>query len=403
MRQLLLFKVLIINCLIAQAQLSIKVTAIPVNTPANDNIHIAGNFNNWNEKDTSKILKKQNDGSYFLTLTPSVGTVEYKFTRGSWQTVEGNATGGFRPNRTFNYTGGAQTIDNQKLSWEGQGLNSTAAVNVRIVSSTFSIPQLNRTRRIWVYLPPNYNADTTKRYPVMYLQDGQNLFDKATSFSGEWEVDETLNNLAGKGDRGCIVVGIDNGGAARINEYSPWKNTRYGGGEGAFYAKFIVETLKPYIDKTFRTRPDRLNTAIGGSSMGGVIAAYTAAEYQQVFSKALIFSPAFWFSDSCYYHMAAMGKRFPMRYYLMAGQLEDNGTVVHDLYKMEKMFIGIGYQAKKDYIIVPHTDGQHAEWFWAREFGAGYQWLFAENASPTEGVANGITKSTSPPTQPTAF
>ena len=151
-------------------------------------------------------------------------------------------------------------------------------------------------------------------------------------------------------------------------------------------AVFLDEPLKPYIDAQFRTKPDRLNTAVGGSSMGGLISMYVAAEYQDVFSKAMIFSPAFWFNDSSYTHVVLKGNRKPMRYYLMAGQPEDNGSVVQDLNKMEKMFLGIGLMAKINYLIVPKADGEHSEWFWAREFGDAYKWLFAENATNTEGV-----------------
>jgi metallo-beta-lactamase class B len=367
------------------AQLTLRVTAVPSNTPMGDTIFVAGNFNNWNPKDLAYILKRQNDGSYSLTFTPSVSALQYKFTRGSWATVEGNATGGFIANRTLTYNGGAQTVNHTILSWEGQGTNSTAAPNVRILSNSFQIPQLgNRARRIWVYLPPNYATDTTKRFPVMYLQDGQNVFDAATAFAGEWKVDETLNSLFQQGDKGCIVVAIDNGGGARINEYSPWRNTQYGGGEGAAYTRFMVETLKPYIDANFRTRADRLNTAVGGSSLGGLISMYAAAEYQNVFSKALIFSPAFWFHDSCLTHVRLRAKQFTMRYYFMSAGASESSTMLPKIQDMVNILRGVGY-TNDEFTILTKTDGQHAEWFWAREFGEGYKWLFRETASNTEG------------------
>ncbi|MDV7392611.1 alpha/beta hydrolase-fold protein, partial [Arthrospira platensis SPKY1] len=167
---------------------------------------------------------------------------------------EGNANGGFLPNRTFNFTGNPQTLNLSILTWEdlGGGSNSTAAANVQIMNNAFFMPQLNRSRRIWVYLPPDYNT-SNKHYPVIYMKDGQNLFDQATSFSGEWQVDETLNTLFNQGDYGAIVVGIDNGGSERLNEYSPWVNAQYGGGQGNAYMAFVAETLKPHIDANFRT------------------------------------------------------------------------------------------------------------------------------------------------------
>ena len=384
MKKNILLIALIINGLQLMAQLTIKVKTIPANTPSGDKLYVAGNFNNWNPGDTSKILKLQTDGSYSLTITPSVSALEFKFTRGSWATGEGTAQGGFLANRTLTYNNAAQTVELNIAGWEGQSTQtSTAAANVKIISTNFKIPQLNRERRVWVYFPPDYDADTTKRYPVFYLHDGQNLFDKSTSFSGEWAVDESLNKSFSAGDKGCIVVGIDNGGANRLNEYSPWRNAQYGGGEGAAYVNFIVNTLKPYIDATYRTKKDRINTAIGGSSMGGLISMYALMEHQAVFSKAMIFSPAFWFAlDSCLNHPLIQRKQFPLKIYFTAGTTEST-NMIPDINKMEKMLIGIGLTAK-EYNIVPKTDGQHAEWFWAREFPSAYKWLFAENATNTE-------------------
>ena len=174
MKKQLLLIVLTISQLIVFAQLTVRLTSVPTNTPTTDKIYIVGNFNNWNPADTSKIVTRQTDGSYKITFTPSITALEYKFTRGSWATVEGDANGGERPNRTFTYNNGVQSVDNQVLSWKDLLQNSTAAANVRILSNNFVMPQFNRTRRIWIYLPPQY-SDTTKRFPVMYMQDGQNL------------------------------------------------------------------------------------------------------------------------------------------------------------------------------------------------------------------------------------
>jgi alpha-glucosidase len=194
-----------------------------------------GSLNGWNETNTQFILQPDGFGARVITIPEGTGTVSYKFTRGvSWSTVEGNATGGFLPNRSFTYTGSPQTINLTIQSWEdisGSGTNSTAAANVQILNNSFFMPQLNRNRKVWIYLPPDYYT-STKTYPVLYMQDGQNLFDNATSFSGEWQVDETLNTLYNQGNYGAIVVGIDNGGSNRLNEYSPWVNPSFGGGQG---------------------------------------------------------------------------------------------------------------------------------------------------------------------------
>ena len=382
MKKITLFILLIISSLSAFAQLTIRVTSVPTSTPADAKIYVLGNFNNWNPNDTAKILKRQTDGSLAVTFTPSVSALEFKFTQYNWTPPEATAQGTFRANRTLTYSGGAQTVNLTIDGWEGQSnTGSTAAANVRILSNSFSMPQLGRNRRVWIYLPPQY-SDTTKRFPVFYMHDGQNLFDRATSFSGEWQVDETLNTLASQGDKGCIVVGIDNGGASRIDEYSAYNNPRYGGGQGKLYAKFIVETLKPHIDANYRTKSDRNNTAVGGSSLGGLISMYIAAEYQNVFSKALIFSPSFWFVDSCYTQVQQRGKQFGMRYYFMAGTNED-ANLVAQMTRMTNILRGLGY-TEDEMKTVLKTDGQHAEWFWAREYGDGYKWLFREGTSKTD-------------------
>jgi metallo-beta-lactamase class B len=189
------------------------------------------------------------------------------------------------------------------------------------------MPTLNRYRRIWLYLPVDYGTATTRRYPVIYMHDGQNLFNAATSFAGEWEVDECLMRLHGLGDAGAIVVGIDNGGSQRIDEYSPWVHPQYVGGQGDAYLQFIVQTLKPYIDARYRTDSTRNGTWIWGSSMGGLISQYGAVKYQKVFSRVGVFSPSLWFDSRIMQQPALEGYRQGMRFYLLAGALESNSMV----------------------------------------------------------------------------
>lgn len=357
-------------------QLTLTVTSIPAGTPADDDIYIAGNFNSWNPGDAAYVLTDLMNGSYAITFSPAPGTLEYKFIRGSWETVEGNASGNFIPNRTYTYTGGVKNIEVSIAGWEdGTGGNHTAADNVEILDEDFYIPQLDRNRRIWLYLPPDYDT-SSKNYPVIYMQDGQNLFDVYYSFSGEWKIDESMNDLFDDGDYGAIVVGIDNGGGERINEYSPWYNPSYGGGDGEAYASFLVNTLKPYIDSSYRTLPGREYTAIAGSSMGGNISMYAGIEYQDVFGKVGIFSPAFWFSDSSYLHLAQKGITQDLRIYFVASQNESS-TMIPNMMAMYDALIDAG-QDENQMFFLNEVDGAHSEWFWAREYPDAYEWLFDE-------------------------
>jgi metallo-beta-lactamase class B len=273
----------------------------------------------------------------------------------------------------------------QVLNWEDvaggppSGGPSTAAANVTVISTAFAMPQLGRTRRVWLYLPADY-ASSGRRYPVLYLQDGQNVFDNQTSFAGEWSVDEALNLLQANGQdpTGCIVVAVDNS-SARLDEYSPWNNPQYGGGQGDLYVDFLVQTLKPYIDTNYRTLPSRENTGIAGSSMGALIATYAALREPGVFGKIGVFSPAYWFA---YPQLAAYAHAHPAnpntRFYFVSGTTESS-TMVPQMAAMRDSLRRGGVPAA-NLNFNTRTDGQHAEWFWKREFPAAYSWLYAPGA-----------------------
>ncbi len=370
------------------AQLTINVNAIPNNSPVGDDIFVAGNFNNWAEGNTDYILSNNGDNTFSITINPNPGLIEFKFTRGTWATVEGDENGNFQANHTFNYDGSPSAVSIPILSWEDQGApgggQSTATYNVQLVNNNFYIPQLDRYRTIWIYLPPDYN-NSNKNYPVIYMQDGQNLFDAYTSFSGEWEVDESLNSLFDFGDNGAIIVGINNGGADRLEEYTPWSHPNYGGGNAEPYVNFIVETLKPFIDANYRTYTDRNHTGIMGSSLGGLLSMYAAIEHQDVFSKAGVFSPSFWFSDQAYSHVSNTGKEHNMKFYLMASEQEDGGSVVDDVEEMNTTLINAGFNSSEINVHI-HQDGAHSEWFWAREFPDAYLWLCANSTTSNNNI-----------------
>jgi predicted alpha/beta superfamily hydrolase len=230
-------------------------------------------------------------------------------------------------------------------------------------------PQLQTTKKIWLYLPENYSK-TTKKYPVLYLHDGQNLFDAATSYAGEWRIDETLDSLKAE----VIVVGIEHGNEKRIDELTPFKNEQYGGGKGAQYLDFIVNQLKPYIDKNYRTKTGRYHTGIGGSSLGGLLSYYAAITYPEVFGKAMVFSPAFWINPELYAFTEQI-KTLKAKIYFMCGTSESE-TMVADMERMTSLLnttrCSCLHLTKKR--VVPQ--GKHNEKLWAKEFAKAYLWLF---------------------------
>lgn len=155
-------------------------------------------------------------------------------------------------------------------------------------------------RDVIVYLPPGYAASQTERYPVLYLHDGQNLFDGATSFipGMEWQVDETAQSLIRAGRiQPLIIVGVYNT-RDRMDEYTPARDPKYKvGGKADLYGRLLVEELKPFIDSQYRTLKDAQNTGLGGSSLGGLVTLYLGLKYPQTFGKLAVVSPSVWFAD----------------------------------------------------------------------------------------------------------
>ncbi|WP_395401978.1 alpha/beta hydrolase-fold protein [Pseudoduganella sp. UC29_106] len=182
----------------------------------------------------------------------------------------------------------------------------------------FKSPQLGNERKLRIYLPPGYEENGKKRYPVLYMHDGQNLFDAKTAAYGvEWNIDEVADRMIAEGSmQEVIIVGIDNT-ADRIAEYTPCCDPKYGGGKLNDYAKFIVKTVKPWVDGHYRTLRDRRHTAVMGSSLGGIASVYIGQHYPQVFSMASGVSSSFWWNES---NMVRNAPRLlPVKFYIDAG------------------------------------------------------------------------------------
>jgi len=237
-------------------------------------------------------------------------------------------------------------------------------------------------RNIRVWLPVGYNQDNSQnRYPVLYMHDGQNLFEEKTSYAGEWEIDETITTLVAQGEKGTIVVGIDNS-ADRMNELSPNWPRVWGARKmilqpsGEKYADFIVNTVKPYIDAHFHTLADCDHTGIGGSSMGGVISLYMVLTYFEVFSYGLLFSTAAqiykWSVIQDFVkNQLEQQTKFP-RLFLYAGGLEHSITPY--VHKIKSLLIHSGYPQEKIQTLID-SRAKHNEQAWAKHFPAAYLWL----------------------------
>ncbi len=252
---------------------------------------------------------------------------------------------------------------------------STATDNVQVLPYQFVMPQLDRQRTIRLYLPPSYH-NSSKYYPVIYMHDGQNLFDDISAIAGEWEVDESLNQLAEQQNLEVIVVGIDHDMDFRINELSPWGNNRFGEPQGKQYMDFIVEVVKPYIDTNFRTNKDRLHTAIMGSAMGGLISHYGVHAYPDVFSKAGIFSPSYWYSQDVYSFTQLIKAPLDARLYVMYGDNEGGGMIA-DTNKMQRQLKQQGHP-RQNILFKRVPGGEHNVQLWRTEFSEAVRWLFQQ-------------------------
>lgn len=245
------------------------------------------------------------------------------------------------------------------------GTAHTVSGRVVVQPQVYS-PQLDNRRDVLVYLPPSHAAGE-RAYPVLYLQDGQNLFDAGTAFGGhEWQVDETLEALNAAGLE-AVVVGLPHMDADRIAEYNPFAAR---GGRGEAYLSFVLETVKPLIDASFHTRMERESTFIGGSSMGGLISFYGFLQHPEAFGGVLAMSPAFWYGGRALYEFVSQRGWQPGRVYLDRGTTERGGAG-----RMAELLVTLGYAPETQVRYVEEEGGEHTETAWARRLPEALRFL----------------------------
>ena len=243
-----------------------------------------------------------------------------------------------------------------------------------VVLPSVHSPQLDNRRDLYVYVPAPAPAPARgdSRYPVIYMQDGQNLFDPALSFAGTWGVDEALSWASRRG-LDAIVVGIPNMRDARLAEYNPFVEA------GERYLDFVARTVKPLVDAQFPTLPDRRHTGIAGSSMGGLISLYAFFRHTEVFGFAAALSPSLWFADGALLDLVARAPRVPGggRLYLDVGLREGEQTVALAR-RLRDLLLAQGYEPRRDFRWVEDKDGVHHESAWGRRFREALPFLLRE-------------------------
>lgn len=339
-------------------------------------VYLTGNFNDWNIRDERFKMKPVKPGQYELRMPSDLllpPVIEYKYHRGSWEDVELDQYGNGVSNRVVAADEGGTKDEVPRWKTSGQIYRSDYLPQIQIISEAFKIPQLIKTRRIAALLP--YDYDTSgKHYPVLYLQDGQNLFDDYAPF-GSWGVDKKLAIMAERGTHELIIIAIDHAEEERIEEFTPSYRTRLGIGQGKKYVSFLADTLKPYVDQHFRTLPGRENTGIGGSSMGGLISIYAGLMYPGVYSKLMIFSPSLWVAPNIHFHAIKFQKVAPTKVYLYGGAAE-GANVIPNIQKLKAALEKQGQEQYMEFELAVDPKGEHNEKRWGEEFPRAVEWLF---------------------------
>lgn len=324
-------------------------------------------------------------------VVPAASEIEYKFTQGDWVSVEKDESGADVPNRK----GSAEKTKRVKAKvakWGGKRGDKTPVRKDTLTGDirfhrNFPSKILKNRREIAVYLPPQYESETSRRFPVLYMHDGQNCFNEATSFAGEWQADETAQRLIEAGEiPPIIIVAVANAGEDRMAEYTPTADERHPeGGKGAAYAKFLMSEVKPFIDKTYRTLPDKPNTGVCGSSLGGLISLYIASEYPDEIGLCGSVSPSLWWDDRQMIRSIQSDSNWTKscRIWLDMGTAEavekkGDGPVAGSR-ALSAVLIGAGRKPERDFKYMEVRGGEHNEPAWAKRFDKILKFLFPKS------------------------
>jgi predicted alpha/beta superfamily hydrolase len=353
---------------------------VPASTPAEAKVFIAGNHSLLGNWDPSKIeLTKQNDSLWTITRTFLKDfSLEFKITHGSWN-AQAIYQAGAIPGNTQFVVRNDTAVTIQPQTWSDLAFKSgSKALSGGGITGTVKYhrglkhPKLGHPRDVIVWLPPSYEKDTRQRYPVLYMHDGQNIVDPSTSFIGyDWHVDEVADSLirAQKMEK-IIVVGIYS---------SPDRNPEYSDTElGRAYADFVIHRLKPMIDSTYRTKPEAKNTAVMGSSMGGLISFLFVWWHPEVFSKAGCLSSAFLVDDDKILKdvRADTGPKKLIRVYLDDGSEGLEARLKPGYDEMVALLLEKGYVKSADLEYFYDLGAEHNERAWAKRIWRPLRFMF---------------------------
>lgn len=339
-------------------------------------VYISGNFNNWHTQDPNFEMEKIDEGMYHFKFAHDFvypKELLYKFTKGDWSEVEIDKYGNRTENRVCNQNQGVKEehVDKWRKNW--LPFKNNFLPKVELISEEFEMPQLNKKRKIWALLPHDYE-DASENYPVMYLQDAQNLFNENAQF-GNWEIDKKLAVMSEYKIGKIIIIAIEHAEKDRIKEYNVGK-TMLGAGQGKKYIRFITDTLKPFIDKKYRTKSEREFTGIGGSSMGGLVSIFSGLMYPEVYGRLMIFSPSLWVVPKMDFTSLDFSEPSETKIYLYAGGDESDTMIKHVKKFQNNMIKNEFVQDKMKIKLSINMQGKHNEVYWSDEFPKAIEWLF---------------------------
>jgi enterochelin esterase-like enzyme len=238
---------------------------------------------------------------------------------------------------------------------------------------------LRNQRDLIVYLPPGYDAQPLRRFPVLYLHDGQNLFDRATSFipGMDWHVGQTADQWIQEGRvEPLIIVGVYNAGKQRLGEYTPTRAPKLGGGRANRYAEFLLEEVRPFVHNQYHVQDGAENTGIGGSSLGGLVSLYLGLRQPRIFGKIAALSPSVWWNERVILRFASTASAEPLpRIWLDIGTRE-GPRIVDDVERFRDILLGKGWQLDQNLHYERVEGAEHNEAAWAQRVGPFLQFLF---------------------------
>jgi predicted alpha/beta superfamily hydrolase len=358
-----------------------KTLTLELTTPVDDRrpVYVVGNFNNWTVDESRFEMRRVSKSRYVFTFPSDVQLprpFQYKYVRGGWENQELDNFGNATENRALKNPQGVVTDIVPRWTNYGLTFNPSYRPKIEVVDEAFFMPQLNKKRRVIALLPYNYHTHPEKRYPVLYMNDGQNLFDDKSPF-GNWGIDRKLAVLAEKGMGDLIVIAIDHGGDERTKEFLPPKDVaKLDKSEAYNYVHFVAQTLKKHVDERFRTLPNRIQTGIGGSSLGGLIAIYAGLMYPSVFGRLLIFSPSLWAMRNVALKNVSFSQPIPTKIYAYGGGLEGS-NMVPNIDNLQQSIRNQGFdETKIQFKKSIDPAGLHNERRWGQEFPKAVEWLF---------------------------